>query len=80
MADENKFNFASFVAPTFEDLSANVEGWLKSHGKRLLSISCYTDGDKHYAMLATNPTEVVICCGGGLNQAEVYAGRLMTSK
>jgi len=63
-ANTNKFNYKSFKANSFEELDAAVEQWLHEVGKRMLSISCWFDGQRHYAMLCTNPTEVVICSGG----------------
>ena len=59
---KNKFNFKSFSAPTFEELDAKIQSWLRLVNKRLATISCYYDSsaNMHRAMIATNPTEVVI--------------------
>jgi rubrerythrin len=69
--DANKFNYKSFKASSFEELDMAVEKWLREVGKRMMSISCWFDGHHHYAMLCTNPTEVIICSGPGYNQAVV---------
>jgi hypothetical protein len=50
----------------------------KRDGKRVQSISCYFDGINHCVMLATNPTEAIICNGNEMNgnQAQVSQGAL----
>ena len=71
-------NFRSFWHDSFQGLTDEIEEWLKHAGgrpdTRVLSVSCYTDGAKHYAMIATAPIEVIICHGEKQYEVGVTAG------
>ena len=74
---ENKFNYKSFSAPTFEKLDVEIQSWLRLVNKRVATISCYYDigANMHRAMIATNPTEVIIVgrpSGGYTYSHETY--------
>lgn len=66
-------SFKSFEAATFEELNQKVEKHLRN--KRLVTISCWYDGKKHYAMLSTSTGEVLIN-----GEKFHYGGQAMVSK
>lgn len=47
----------SFKAQSFEELDQQVRQWSAQSRQRIASISCYTDGTRHFAMVATTPAE-----------------------
>ena len=65
-AQLNMFNYKSFKAKTFEELDNLVKTWLREQHKRLLCISCWFDGQYHYAMLSTNVMQAVLCDARGV--------------
>jgi len=66
-------SFKSFQAESFEELNQKVEKHLKN--RRLVTISCWHDGKRHYAMLSTNTGEVVIN-----GEKFHYGGQAMVNK
>lgn len=60
MEKEERYNHMSFKAISFENLNKLIETYLKTNDKKLLSISAYPADGYHYAMIATNPVDVVI--------------------
>jgi hypothetical protein len=58
-------------------LYETMEEWQTISGKRLLSTNVQKDSGKFCCLALSNPTEVIICCGNGNEQAKVSLGRLV---
>lgn len=78
MNDENKHNILYFEDATMKGLFETMQQWQETNQKRFLSTNIQRDNDRFCCIALTNPTEVVICDGGGLfgTQANVSNGNL----
>ena len=79
MIDPNKNNLVYFESASMKELFQEMERWQHSNQKRLLSTQIQKDHGKFCCIALTNPTEVVICCGDGRQQAYVSSGELYVS-
>jgi len=78
MFDANKHNLLYFEGDSMKGLYETMDDWQKSNGKRLLSTNIQKDSGKFCCIALSNPTEVIICDGGGGTHAEVENGCLFT--
>ena len=76
MPDDNKRNLLYFEATSMRELHGILSCWQEEHRKRLLSVSVQAEAGKFCCIALTNPTEVVICSGGGGSEAQVHNGNL----
>ncbi len=76
MSDEKKLNLLYFESTSMKDLYETMERWQMKSGKRLLSTNIQKDEGKFCCIALTNPTEVIICDGGGGSKATVASGNL----
>ena len=71
MNHENKRNIQFFEAHSMRELYECMRSWQETHGKRFLTASIQSDGDKFCCIALTNPSEVVITSSDGRNIAWV---------
>lgn len=79
MSDQNKRNLLYFESTTMKGLYETMKEWQQTNSKRLLSTTIQKDDGMFCCIALTNPTEVVICDGDGIDQASVLDGRLEVS-
>ena len=73
MQDDNSRNLLYFESQSMRDLYQLIQDWQENSKKRLLSANIQRDGDMFCCIALTNPTEVIICDGGGSgNRALVF--------
>lgn len=71
MSDYNKHNLLYFESNSMRELYESMEEWQQIHNKRLLSASIQPDEGKFCCIALSNPTEVIICDGDSVYQANV---------
>lgn len=76
MVQDNKHNLLFFEAPSMRELHAVLNSWQNENRQRFLSVSVQVDNGMFCCIALTNPTEVVICDGGGGSMASVWSGGL----
>ena len=74
MTDDNKMNLVYFESTSMRGLYEAMREWQEANRKRLLSTSIQKDGGLFCCIALTNPSEVVIVCGNGMDQAYVSGG------
>ncbi len=78
VSDENKRNLLYFESDSMKGLYETIEEWQQCNQKRILSTNIQKDNGIFCCIALSNPSEVIICCGNGKNQADVTAGMLNT--
>ena len=76
LPEDNKHNLLYFEAPSMSELHGVLQQWQQESRKRLLSVNVQIDKGMFCCIALTNPTEVVICSGGGGTEAQVRHGSL----
>jgi hypothetical protein len=76
MTEDNKHNLLYFESDNMKKLYDIMEEWQRSNSKRLLSTNIQKDRGKFCCIALSNPTEVIICSGGGGNHVDVKDGYL----
>jgi hypothetical protein len=76
MSDANKHNLHYFESGSMKGLYKTMQEWQKTNGKRLLSTSIQQESGRFCCIALSNPSEVIICHGKGVDQASVEGGEL----
>lgn len=79
MSYNNNRNLLFFESESMKGLYEVMEKWQDKNVKRLLSTNIQLDCGKFCCIALTNPTEVIICDGGGGSRARVEIGFLSTT-
>jgi len=76
---ENNHNTLYFEASDMKSLYHKIDSWQYKHKKRLLSTSVVEEDGKVCCIALSNPVEVRLVDGRGLQQARVHMGSLLVS-
>jgi len=79
MSEDNKLNILYFEGTSMRDLYDTMDGWQQQNRKRFLSMGIQKESEKFCCIALTNPSEVVIVCGEGKEQAHVVRYALQVS-